>query len=379
MKGQTKAGWKAIVLLLASAAFGSAQVNSLSAPAAPLQGQNNGTYNTQPRPSSVGPGTVNYVEGQVMLTRSPGGASSTQAENRQAAASALPADHSGDSQNLTSRSVGQAVLQPDQLLETNNGYVEILLTPGAFLRLGNNSQVRLVSAGLADTQVQLVQGSGILEVDQLIKGTHLAVQMNNVATQIQEKGLYNFDTTQSAIRVLDGKLKVTEGARTQTLGKHDQVLLAGDQPLKKRSFDESTVKAEPLYVWSKARSEDESQASLRAARNAELYSAAGPGWYWDPYANYYGFWPLTGALYNPFGWGFYSPAYFGFYPGVYGGYYGGYYLPSGRWYVRGNGWHGRVNGINSRVAAAPTGGFHSSAVGGFRGGSSGFHGAGGHR
>lgn len=342
MKGQTKTGWKAITLLLASAALGFAQVNSLSAPAAPLQGQNNGNYMAQPRPAPVGPGTVNYVEGQVLL----------------------------DGQNLTSHSVGAATLAPGQLLETNNGYVEVLLTPGAFLRLGNNSQIRLSSSSLADTQVQLVQGSGMLEVDQLIKGTRLGVEMNNATTQILKKGLYNFDTVQGAIRVLDGKAEVAEGSRTQTLGKHDQVLLASNQLLKKRSFDDKLVENEPLYVWSKARSEDESQANLSAASHAELYTSAGPGWYWDPYANYYGFWPLAGALYSPFGWGFYSPAYFGFY----GGYYGGGYYP---YYGRGYYVHGRVNGVNSRIAAsrgaAVSGGaFHRA---GFAGGA--FHGGGG--
>ncbi len=190
MKGQTKTGWKAITLLLASAAFGLAQVNSLSAPAAPLPGQNNGNY-TQSAPAPVGPGTVNYVEGQVVL----------------------------DGQNLTSYSVGAVSLRPGQLLETNDGYVEVLLTPGAFLRIGNNSQVRLVSAGLADTRVEMVKGSGMLEVDQLIKGTDLSVLMNNATTQIQKTGLYNFDAAQGAIRVLDGKAQVAGNTRTQTLGK----------------------------------------------------------------------------------------------------------------------------------------------------------------
>ncbi len=344
MKGQTKPGWKAITLLLACAALGAAQVNSLSAPTAPLQDQN-GNYAAHPAAAPVGPGAVNYVEGQVLL----------------------------NGQTLSSGSVGSAALKPGQLLETNNGYVEILLTPGAFLRVGNNSQVRLPSAGLADTSVELVQGSGMLEVDQLIKGTNLTVEMSNTTTQIEKKGLYNFDASQGAIRVLDGKAKVIESTRSQTLGKHDQVLLASDHPLKRRSFDENLVKNEPLYVWSRARSEDESRASLTAASNAGLYAAAGPGWYWDPYMNYYGFWPVAGALYSPFGWGFYSPAYFGFY----GGYYGGGYSPGwyGHRWTR-NSWHGRVGGVNARVGGSRSA-FHGSRFHGSlgRSHSSGFHGS----
>ena len=43
----------------------------------------------------------------------------------------------------------------------------MLLTPGVYFRLGDNSEVRMVSPGLADTRVELVKGSALLEVDQL--------------------------------------------------------------------------------------------------------------------------------------------------------------------------------------------------------------------
>ncbi len=313
----------------------------------------------------VGPGTINYVEGQVFL----------------------------DGQALTRQSVGTADLKPGQALDTSNGYVEVLLTPGAFLRVGHNSEIRMLSAGLADTQAEVVRGDSMLEADQLIKGANLAVVMNGASTQIEKKGLYDFDAAQQAILVLDGKAKVQEQARSQNLGKHDEVLLASERPLKKRSFDENTVKADPLYVWSKTRSEDEAQASATAASNADIYTVAGPGWFWDPYWSFYGFWPAADALYSPFGWGFYSPGFFGY--GYYGGaYYGGYpYVGAynghtGRYaYRAGNTWHGHVAGTTASPRAFHSGGFARSAgiggfarsggVGGFRGSAGGgFHGGG---
>jgi hypothetical protein len=33
----------------------------------------------------------------------------------------------------------------------------------------------------------------------------------------------------------------------------------------------------------------------------------GPGWYWDLWFGAFTFLPADGFLYNPFGWGFYSP------------------------------------------------------------------------
>jgi hypothetical protein len=332
MKGYRICG-QLLPILLASASLAFGQ---LSAPPA-------GTVSaSQP----AGPGTINYVEGQVSL----------------------------NGQDLMPHSVGAAALQPGQVLDTGNGYAEVLLTPGAFLRLGHNSELRMVSAGLADTRTELVRGASIIEVDQLMKGAHLAVAMDGATTQLEKKGLYDFDAAQQAVIVLDGKANVQEPSGTATLKKHDEVLLASRRPLKKRDVNEKAVKEDQLYVWSNARSEAEAQASLAAARNAESYVAVAPGWFWDPAWGFYGFWPADAMLYSPFGWGFYSPAFFGF----------GYY--PGIWYGHPVRLYGRVGGINARVGAfrggfvrpsggfvRPSGGFaHPMIGGGFHGG--GFHG-----
>lgn len=349
MKGQMKTGRRLITVALASAALAFAQAGALSDPAEPTQIPNYGNYyansTPQPPPAVVGPGTINYVEGQVSL---------------------------GD-EALSQSSVGTITVEPGQALTTADGYVELLLTPGAFLRVGHASEVRMQSAGLADTTLNLVHGSAMLEVDQMIKGTHLAVAMNGTTTQIENKGLYSFDTTRQGVSVLDGKATVIQGSHSQTLGKHNQVLLASDRPQKKRSFDEKAIETEPLYVWSKARSEDESRANEVAATNPTSYAAANTGWFWDPYAGFYGFWPADGFLYSPFGWGFYSPLYFGYYGGGYG-----WYGHPGRWGHGRSGWRaGRTTGGTGAFRGGT--GFHG--FGGFHGGggfSGGFHG-GGHR
>jgi hypothetical protein len=335
--------------LLVSAVLGFGQMTGMQAPAGPVPGSPtaNSAGPVRPfgsgmtTPAGVAPGSINYVEGQVSL----------------------------DGQPLAPS--GPVVLQPGQTIATGNGFAEILLTPGAFLRVGHGSEVRLVAAGLAETKAQLNRGTAIVEVDQLIKGTNLAVVMNGATAQLDKKGLYDFDANQQAIRVLDGKATVSEAAGSKSIGKDDQLLLASAKPLKKTSFDANAVKAEPLYVWSEARSQDESQANVAMAQNVAAYGGwYGPGWYWDPYWSFYAYLPADGFLYSPFGWGFYSPWYIGYY-GVPFGHYGRY----GYWGHAGHygGWHGghvgRVGGVNAHVGAFG-GGFH----GGFAGG--GFHGGG---
>jgi uncharacterized membrane protein YgcG len=355
MKGQ-KIRWQLPIVLLASAALGFGQVNGMPAEGQqpPQQQWPNAVRPTRPA-EPVGPGTINYVEGQVTL----------------------------NGEAITPESVGTAALRPAQVLDTGEGFVEVLLTPGAFLRVGHNREIRIVSAGLASTEVELMRGASILEVDQLIQNTNLAVLMNGVTTQIEKNGLYNFDAGRQVVMVLDGKAKLEAPAGSKTLNKHEEVLLASSNPLKTHGVDEKAVKADPLYVWSKARSADEAQASGKAAGYADSYAAAGPGWYWDPYWNFYGFWPYdTAFLYSPFGWGFYSPIYFGF--GYYGGFYGG-----GRWYAhpgayghpgwgRPGGVHGRIGGVNANVRGSHSSGFQGGmAGGGFHGGmGGGFHGGG---
>src|ERR1700687_5007356 len=76
------------------------------------------------------PGTVNYVEGAVYLNGS----------------------------QLNAKDAGNATLQPGQEITTGNGKAEILLTPGVFLRLDDNSAVKMVSPDLTLTEVELEKG-----------------------------------------------------------------------------------------------------------------------------------------------------------------------------------------------------------------------------
>src|SRR5712664_2935933 len=71
------------------------------------------------------PGSLNYVEGQASISGQP----------------------------LDSKAIGSAELQPGQSLDTQTGKAEILLTPGAFLRLGDNSSVTMISPSLTDPEM----------------------------------------------------------------------------------------------------------------------------------------------------------------------------------------------------------------------------------
>lgn len=347
MQGQWKRSGQVMALLLVSAVAALAQTPMLadgeahSYPSYPGAQAAPPSFN-QDYGRMAYPGAVNYVEGQVML----------------------------NGQALSRGAVGSAIVGPNQAIDTSNGYAELLLTPGAFLRIGHNSEVRVVSAGLAGMTIELTRGSAMIEAADLVKGSQLEVRMNGATARIEQRGLYAFDADQHSVRVLDGKAQVTENAGVTTLKKGDQVLLASNKPLKRRDFEIKAAEAQPLYVWSKVRSQNESEANVNVASsiasNGDWY---GPGWYWDPFWADYAFIPGGGLLYSPFGWGFYSPGLAYLAPWGYGyGFFGGYYRHG--YFGRG----ARVGGITTGVRSFRAGGFHGA---GFAGG--GFHGGGGRR
>jgi hypothetical protein len=312
---------KLTAVLLAAATLGFGQA-SVSGPSDYQPDSNAATYATPTaRRQQAMPGTINYVEGQATLNGEPLGPSAA----------------------------ANTVVQPNEPIDTQTGYVEVLLTPGAFLRIGNNSEVVMQSIGLANIQMRVVRGSAMIEAADLVKGTTMEVSIDGATTQIEKRGLYDFDANQQMVRVLDGKAKVLEASRVKNVDKGDQLVLT-DAKLKTHSFDKQVAQNDPLYVWSKARSEAEAQANVRVANNIAVYGGwYGPGWYWDPFWAGYAFLPGAGFLYSPFGWGFYSPGfvyaapiYRGYYAhGFYGrGYYGHVPVGTAHAFV-GGGFHGR--------------------------------------
>jgi hypothetical protein len=238
------------------------------------------------------PGTVNYVEGQAAM----GG------------------------QSLDAKSVGTEIGEGNSLT-TLSGKAEILLTPGVFLRLGQNSSIRLTAASLTDTEVQLEQGHAMVEVDQIFPENHLRVMQGGFAIDLQKKGLYDFDAADNLVRVIDGEAVATNSAhRIELKGGHELNVAAGD--FKAHGFDKKTAEGD-LYNWSRLRSSYLAEANITEAR---VYVGGpgfvGAGWYWNPWYNAYTFIPGDGFFYNPFGWGFYSP--FLVYRAPFVGFYGGF-------------------------------------------------------
>jgi hypothetical protein len=261
---------------------------------------------------SAKPGAVNYLEGNAQL----------------------------DGQALTVSSLKAVFMNAGSVLETSAGKVEVLLAPGVFLRVGENSRVRMLKPSLIDTQIAIEAGESMLEVDQYVKDSHTTVSMRGGLAEIEKNGLYRFRADgEASVAVLDGKADVSFGERHTSLGKGREVLLT--DALKTREFDKN--QPDELYAWSNVRAQYNAALTYQAARSAYssgyggggyggggygggLYNGGfynggfgsgfyGSGWYWSNGFNSW-LWMPGGESFSPFGWGFYGPGFVSYAPVV---------------------------------------------------------------
>src|ERR1700722_2080341 len=138
------------------------------------------------------PGTINYTEGQVSV-------------NGQAV-----------------RGAGRAPLQPGEILQTQDGKAEMLLMPGVFLRLNNHSQARLVSSSITDTRIELLQGEAMIEAAQVEPANNLTIADAGYITQIDKRGIYEFNADAPRVAVYDGEATVNANRHSANVKKGHQ-------------------------------------------------------------------------------------------------------------------------------------------------------------
>ena len=198
-----------------------------------------------------------------------------------------------------------------QLVATAEGRVEILLTPGVFLRLAENSSVRMLSNALADTRLEVMSGSALIEVGELLEHNAISFEASGAHMELAKKGLFRIDASPAILRVYEGQARVTSNSENVTARKGHQIDLATAK-LADTKFE--TKETDAFYRWSSRRAEYVAAANVISARvtsNSSYGSSftSNPGaWSWNPYFGMFTFLPASGIYWSPFGSPFYSPA-----------------------------------------------------------------------
>ena len=212
-------------------------------------------------------------------------------------------------------------LRNGQVLATDEGRAEILLTPGVFLRLAENSSVRMISNSLAGTHLQVISGTALIEAGELLAGNAITFDCAGARIALPKKGLYAMDANTAKLRVYDGQALVSLGDQQVTARKSHEIALDGET-LADSKFDVKDT--DPFYRWNARRAEYIADANLVAARvesNSNYASgytgastggylgggAAGGSWNWNPYFGMFTYLPASGMYMSPFGSMFYSP------------------------------------------------------------------------
>jgi hypothetical protein len=231
-----------------------------------------------------------------------------------------------------------AEVKKDEQLETTQGRAEVLLTPGVFLRVGEQSAIRMLNASLADTRVEMINGRAMLEADTPMKGNMVTIVYQGYSTTFTKHGLYEFQTSPAQVKVYSGEVQVSAGDQTVTVREGKE--LAFTAALAQERFDAKD--GDSLYRWSKVRSEYVSIANVSAARYAQsgsgfqngFFGSGGPGsggfggygnalgmWSFNNAYGMYTYLPFSGIGYSPFGYPYFSP------DTVYMAYVPSYYAP----------------------------------------------------
>ena len=189
-------------------------------------------------------------------------------------------------------------------LRTEEGRAEVLLAPGVFMRLGENTAVRLLSGEIMDTRVEVLDGAVIVETADMAKDQALTFFLNGAMLGLVSKGLYRLDGEPPQISVYEGEAWVTTAwGQAQILKRGRRLRLDGAVAGK---FD--TKVGDDLFRWARRRSEYLAVANVSATMAAQPSGyVGGSGWTWNPFFGTYTFLPAWG-LYNNF-WGcqFYAP------------------------------------------------------------------------
>ncbi len=231
---------------------------------------------------SVRSGLINYSEGDVLINGQP----------------------------LQRRFGAYVSLKPGSDLVTRDGRAELLLTPNAYLRVGAESAIRMVSDSLADTRVELLGGSAVLDSSGAPGNTPLTIALHDSSVRFVTPGKFRLDSDPPQLRVYEGDAEVQENGKTVKVAP-SQLLPLNGAPIV-RAFTDGSDGA--LDLWSDERH------TMIASNLTDAQSIGNPLTDPDP----------DSTLAGNYGYPAYIPM-LG-YPGVVGSYPGGVYSNLGYGY-----------------------------------------------
>lgn len=257
-------------------------------------------------------------------------------------------------------SLGTQMRDGDSITTEADSFAEILLSPGSYLRLNENSEVRALSTSLTQIRFEIVKGSAITEVATateqvatISKTSPLEIVTPHGTVSIAKDGLYRFDPidTNTLVQVRQGELFIGDrlqflAGKAMKVGRGNAFKLNGSPVSKSDMAKVNKDVSDRFDAWSFNRANTLMAANFSALRRSRTMNSLSYGWMYDSMYNCYTFIPRNGLWYSPYGFGFFNSYGWAlnYWPYGYNPYYG---YPYGNY---GGGGGGSVN-LPSRVIA----------------------------
>jgi hypothetical protein len=219
-------------------------------------------------------------------------------------------------------------VKENMTLRTEEGRAEVLLSPGVFLRVGENSSFRMIANRLIDTRLEILTGSAVVEADEMAKDTNVTIVAGKASVLIAKHGLYRFDMEPARVKVFDGVASVTTGEQTAPVGAGRMLSLDNNTASVEKFNKEDT---DALDRWSRRRAENVAMANVSSAKQVHDYGCtnygtnfANPvttngvpvnspcnnpcgGWSYNQWYGMVTYIPCGSNIYSPYGYRYWSP------------------------------------------------------------------------
>jgi hypothetical protein len=212
-------------------------------------------------------------------------------------------------------------LKNGSTLVTDSGRAEVLLTPNTYLRVGENSSIRMVSDDLSDPRVEILAGSAALDSETAAPGSSVQLTFRDSTIRVLKPGRYRIDADPPQLRVFAGEAEVTKDGKPVQV-ESSQLMPLDGAPVVKR-FTEGADGL--LDIWSDER---HSLIASNLSNSQSIYDPLvdsgpdGSGDYLSSLGAYGGYIPMAGLPtvtgsyygyntygYNPYGYNPYGYSY----------------------------------------------------------------------
>jgi hypothetical protein len=171
-----------------------------------------------------------------------------------------------DGQAIEQRSGKFEQMRDGSELRTRDGRAEVLLAPGVFLRIGEDSAIRMISNRLVDTRLEFLTGSLILDAGEASLKAPITLVYQEYQVRIQRHGRYRFNAMPAELRVESGEAEVLLDSRSAAVTAG--YVLPFSTRLEARRVDIGTM--DRLDQWDNARSGAIAENNLDAAQTTDL-------------------------------------------------------------------------------------------------------------